>query len=71
MFLFIILQPNRNHKDGSEDLLTLDMDVSERVLNNNTMLVDENIEDYDNAQQEFLVIKCINILMYSDPHDKL
>jgi len=35
------------------------------------MLVDENIEDDDNAQQEFLVLKCIIIVMYSNPHDKL
>lgn len=71
MFLFIILQSNGNHTDSSADLLKVGIDVSERVLDNNTMLVNETIEDNDNAQQEFLVIKCINIVMYSDPHDKL
>lgn len=69
MFLFIFLQPNGNHTDDSTDALSVDIDVSERDLDSNNVLIDENIEDNDNAQQEFLVIKCIIIVMYL--HDKL
>jgi len=55
MFLFIFLQHNNENLTDGSDTLTIDLDVSDRVLGNT--LIDENIKDNDNTRQEFLVIK--------------
>lgn len=56
MFLFLFLQQNGIHTDGSDDL-TVHINVSERVLGNNNALIDEDIEDNDNTEHKLLVIK--------------